>query len=67
MNVTTIGLDLAKSVFQVHGIDAGRVVKVVENSAARVRRHGGRDQAAKSRSVGERSRVCQPSTRRMVI
>src|SRR5687767_435983 len=31
------------------------------------RRHGGRDQAAKSRSVGERSRVCQPSTRRMVI
>ena len=34
---------------------------------ARVRKHGGRDQAARSRSVGERSRVCQPSTRRMVI
>jgi hypothetical protein len=30
-------------------------------------RHGGRDQAARSRSVGERSRVGQPSTRRMVI
>ena len=29
--------------------------------------HGGVDQAARSRSVGERSRVCQPSTRRMVI
>ena len=29
--------------------------------------HGGRDQAARSRSVGERSRVGQPSTRRMVI
>ena len=24
-NVTTIGLDLAKSVFQVHGVDAGGV------------------------------------------
>jgi hypothetical protein len=31
------------------------------------RGHGGSDQAARSRSVGERSRVCQPSTRRMVI
>ena len=30
-------------------------------------RHGGRDQAARSRSMGERSRVGQPSTRRMVI
>ena len=30
-------------------------------------RHGGRVQAARSRSVGERSRVGQPSTRRMVI
>jgi hypothetical protein len=30
-------------------------------------RHGGRDQAARSRSIGERSRVGQPSTRRMVI
>ena len=30
-------------------------------------RHGGRDQAARSRSRGERSRVGQPSTRRMVI
>jgi hypothetical protein len=30
-------------------------------------RHGGRDQAARSRSTGERSRVGQPSTRRMVI
>ena len=35
--------------------------------AARVRKHGGRVQAARSRLVGERSRVCQPSTRRMVI
>jgi putative transposase len=38
------------------------------NWAARApMRHGGLDQAARSRSVGERSRVCQPSTRRMVI
>ena len=29
--------------------------------------HGGVGQAARSRSVGERSSVCQPSTRRMVI
>ena len=29
--------------------------------------HGGADQAARSRSVGERSRVGQPSTRRRVI
>jgi carbonic anhydrase len=29
--------------------------------------HGGVDQAARSRSVGERSRLGQPSTRRMVI
>jgi transposase InsO family protein len=29
--------------------------------------HGGMDQAARSRSVGKRSRVGQPSTRRMVI
>jgi hypothetical protein len=29
--------------------------------------HGGADQAARSRSVGERSRLGQPSTRRMVI
>jgi len=26
--ITTIGLDIAKSVFQVHGIDAGAIVKV---------------------------------------
>jgi predicted ATPase len=37
------------------------------NSAARLREHSGGDQAARSRSVGERSRVCQPSTRRIVI
>jgi hypothetical protein len=38
------------------------------NWAARAPRwHGGADQAARSRSVGERSRVCQPSTRRRVI
>jgi hypothetical protein len=37
------------------------------NSAAGLRKHGGWHQAARSISVGERSRVCQPSTRRMVI
>jgi hypothetical protein len=25
MQITTIGLDIAKNVFQVHGIDAGRI------------------------------------------
>jgi branched-chain amino acid transport system substrate-binding protein len=37
------------------------------NWAARLRGHGVVDQAARSRSAGERSRVGQPSTRRMVI
>ena len=37
------------------------------NCGARLRGHGGADQAARSRSVGERSRVGQPSTRRRVI
>ena len=46
--------------------DPGVVSRRWWKFAARVRRHGGRHQAAKSRSVGERSRVCQPSTRRMV-
>ncbi len=37
------------------------------DSAARLRGHAWVDQAARSRSVGERSRVGQPSIRRMVI
>ena len=37
------------------------------NCGARLREHGVSAQAARSRSVGERSRVGQPSTRRMVI
>ncbi len=42
MEITTIGLDLAKNVFQVHGIDAnGKVV---------VRRRLRRDQVVKSLS-----------------
>ena len=46
----------------------GRVVRLVEIGTARnPERHGGRVQAARSRSVGERSRVGQPSTRRRVI
>ena len=33
--ITTIGLDIAKSVFQVHGIDAeGNVILVVSSSVA---------------------------------
>ena len=32
--ITTIGLDIAKSVFQVHGVDAGgQVVKTVQPRA----------------------------------
>ena len=58
MQVTTIGLDLAKNVFQVHGIDAtekvvvrkqlrrGQVIKFFEDSGAVPYRHGGlRDSA----------------------
>ena len=45
----------------------GRVAKLVEIGGRVPRWHGGVDQAARSRSVGERSRVGQPSTRRMVI
>jgi len=46
----------------------GRVAKLVEIWAAQAPTlHGGVGQAARSRSVGERSSVCQPSTRRMVI
>jgi transposase len=28
-SITTIGLDIAKSVFQVHGVDAGAVARLV--------------------------------------
>jgi hypothetical protein len=35
MDITTIGLDLAKSIFQVHGVDAnGRVVSRSTSGAA---------------------------------
>ena len=35
--VTTIGLDIAKSVFQVHGVDAmGKVVTPAERQRSRV-------------------------------
>ena len=35
MEITTIGLDLAKSIFQVHGVDAsGNVVSVVRTFGA---------------------------------
>ena len=34
MKITTIGLDLAKSIFQVHGIDATGQVVIREVSAA---------------------------------
>jgi histidinol phosphatase-like PHP family hydrolase len=45
----------------------GSCREVGGNWAARLRGHGVVDQAARSRSAGERSRVGQPSTRRMVI
>ena len=32
MQITTVGLDIAKNVFQVHGIDASERVVVRENS-----------------------------------
>ena len=53
MQITTIGLDIAKNVFQVHGIDAaekvvvrkqlrrGQVMKFFESFAALPRWHGG--------------------------
>ena len=34
MSVTVIGLDLAKSVFQVHGVDAGRHAVLKRRSSA---------------------------------
>jgi transposase len=34
MQITTIGLDIAKNVFQVHGIDAAEKVIVRSNFAA---------------------------------
>jgi hypothetical protein len=34
MQITTIGLDIAKNVFQVHGIDAAEKVVVSEATAA---------------------------------
>jgi hypothetical protein len=38
MQITTVGLDLAKSIFQVHGVDAtGQVVEVTSLPG----RHGG--------------------------
>ena len=52
MQITTIGLDIAKNVFQVHGIDAtekvvvrkqlrrGQVIKFFEASGAVPYRHG---------------------------
>jgi hypothetical protein len=37
--ITTIGLDIAKSVFQVHGVDAaGQVVRALPSEAGRFRR-----------------------------
>ena len=53
MQITTIGLDIAKNVFQVHGIDAaekvivrkqlrrGQVAALFEGAAAVPHRHGG--------------------------
>ena len=52
MQITTIGLDIAKNVFQVHGIDAtekvvirkqlrrGQVITVLRSSGAVPYRHG---------------------------
>jgi hypothetical protein len=34
MQITTIGLDIAKNVFQVHGIDAAEKVVVLSSDAA---------------------------------
>ena len=34
MNITTIGIDIAKSVFQVHGVDAVRPTSHQEETAA---------------------------------
>jgi Molybdate transporter of MFS superfamily len=73
-----IGLAIAillAQVLDVPGMQFGTMVafsirscrEVGGNCAARLRGHGGRLQAARSRSLGERSRVGQPSTRRMVI
>ncbi len=42
--VTTIGLDIAKSVFQVHGVDAGG--NVVVRRQLKAPRHGRKDGAA---------------------
>ena len=53
MQITTIGLDIAKNVFQVHGIDAAekvvvrkqlrrsQVLAVLQSAAAVPHRHGG--------------------------
>ena len=53
MQITTIGLDIAKNVFQIHGIDAaekvivrkqlrrGQVMAFFEDSGAMSGRHGG--------------------------
>jgi hypothetical protein len=53
MQVTTIGLDIAKNVFQVHGIDAAekvvvrkqlrrrQVLEVLQGAASLPSRHGG--------------------------
>jgi transposase len=35
MQITTIGLDIAKNVFQVHGIDAAEKVVVKETASSR--------------------------------
>ncbi len=77
--MSTTAIELIRDIFDRTGIGViligmpgmekrlGRVAGVVEIGGAGPARHGGRGQAARSRPVGERSRVGQPSTRRMVI
>ena len=68
-NVTTIGLDIAKSVFQVHGVDAagevvirrkltrGRVLGVLREAAPMPRRDRGMQLLA---LLGERTDCARP-------
>ena len=40
MQITTIGLDLAKHVFQVHGVDANEAVEVLAKAIVRIVEEG---------------------------
>jgi hypothetical protein len=62
--VTTIGLDIAKSVFQIHGVDAaGNVIVRRSSSAALLKRH---TNAAPSIGPWLRS-VCDRITSRFLV